>query len=111
MMIVVRPRAALERVLDEALALGVERARRLVEDHDDAGSLRNSRAMAMRWRWPPESFYFATSDAGGAFALDAVPPGRYTLVAWHERLGRVERTVEVGAGAEAVVAIEMGGRP
>ena len=28
--------------------------------------------------------YFAVTDADGKFALSAVPPGKYTLVAWHE---------------------------
>ena len=54
--------------------------------------------------------YFATTDASGAFALDSVPPGSYTLVAWHERLGRVEQRVTVGAGAAAEVTVELGAR-
>jgi hypothetical protein len=51
--------------------------------------------------------YFATSDAAGAFALDAVPPGRYTLVAWHPRAGRVERAVTVAAGQAATVSVAL----
>lgn len=49
--------------------------------------------------------YFATTSADGRFTLDAVPPGTYTLVAWHERLGRVERQVTVGEG-EAEILFE-----
>ncbi|MDF1506075.1 carboxypeptidase-like regulatory domain-containing protein, partial [Roseisolibacter sp. H3M3-2] len=52
--------------------------------------------------------YYATTDAAGTFALDSVPPGRYTLVAWHPRAGRVEQEVTVTAGqtvsAELVLA-------
>jgi uncharacterized membrane protein/plastocyanin len=47
--------------------------------------------------------WFAVTDAKGAFSLAGVPPGRYTLTAWHETLG--ERTAEVtvppGGRAEA----------
>ena len=51
----VRPcSAAVERVLDERLVLGVEVAGGLVED-DDAGSLSSMRAMASRCFSPPES--------------------------------------------------------
>src|SRR5262245_1848562 len=28
--------------------------------------------------------YFTTTDASGAFVLDGLPPGQYTLAAWHE---------------------------
>lgn len=48
--------------------------------------------------------YFAVTDANGAFRLDSVPPGRYHLMAWHER-GRKTLTqdAEVKAGAETKV--------
>ena len=44
--------------------------------------------------------YFAVTQRGGAFTLDSVPPGRYRLVAWHERFGTRERTVTVDPGAK-----------
>ena len=31
--------------------------------------------------------FFAISGANGAFTISGVPPGQYTLVAWHEKLG------------------------
>ena len=31
------------------------------------------------------SLYYATTDETGAFTLPGLPPGNYTLVAWHER--------------------------
>lgn len=33
-----------------------------------------------------DSVHHATSDARGTFALDGVPPGRYRLSLWHDRL-------------------------
>src|SRR5881296_3815683 len=43
----------------------------------------------------PHSFY-AVTDAGGQFALTGLPPGRYTVRVWHERLGTVSREIIVG---------------
>jgi plastocyanin len=42
--------------------------------------------------------FFAVTGDDGAFALKQVPPGRYTLVAWHERLGTQEKQVTVEDG-------------
>lgn len=49
--------------------------------------------------------FHATTGADGHFALPPVPPGEYTLRAWHERLGAVEQKVTVTAGAEASVSV------
>jgi hypothetical protein len=51
--------------------------------------------------------YFATTGAGGQFALGDVPPGSYRLVTWHERLGRVVTPVTVAAGQAAPVVVRM----
>jgi Carboxypeptidase regulatory-like domain len=37
--------------------------------------------------------FFATSDALGQYKIEGLPPGQYTVVAWHERFG--EKTVEI----------------
>lgn len=42
--------------------------------------------------------YFATTDATGHFAIKDVPPGNYTLVAWHETAGEKSGPVVVAAG-------------
>ncbi|MGH7822026.1 MAG: hypothetical protein ACREQ9_19870, partial [Candidatus Binatia bacterium] len=41
--------------------------------------------------------YVAVTDERGAFELSDVPPGRYTLKVWHERLGLLERPVMIAA--------------
>ena len=41
--------------------------------------------------------YFQVTGADGSFSLKNVPPGTYTLVAWHESLGPMEQSVTVGA--------------
>jgi plastocyanin len=43
------------------------------------------------------------SDANGAFTLDNVPPGTYTLTAWHETYGTQTQKVTVAAGKPVTV--------
>ncbi len=46
--------------------------------------------------------YFAVSSADGAFQLPKLPPGRYTIGAWHEGLGQLRREVKVGKAPKKV---------
>ena len=49
---------------------------------------------------------FAVPDDDGRWALD-VPPGEYTLVAWHERARPIRRTVRVTAGGTLVEDVDI----
>jgi plastocyanin len=40
--------------------------------------------------------YFSISDADGKFEIKNVPPGKYTVVADHRKLGKQSQAVEVG---------------
>jgi len=40
--------------------------------------------------------YYAVTSADGSFSLKGLPPGTYTIEAWHERLGTQTQTVTVG---------------
>ena len=40
--------------------------------------------------------YFAVTDKAGTFELKTVPPGTYTIEAWHEKLGRQTQSVTLG---------------
>jgi hypothetical protein len=40
--------------------------------------------------------YFAVTASGGAFELKGLPPGTYTVEAWHEKLGTRTQSVTVG---------------
>jgi hypothetical protein len=53
--------------------------------------------------------YFATSDAAGNFTIAQVPPGTYTINAWHEKLGETKKTVTVKAGGTAMVDFAYAG--
>ena len=50
--------------------------------------------------------YFAVTDATGVAKLD-LPPGTYTLEAWHERFGTKTQTVTVEAGKPASVSFQF----
>jgi hypothetical protein len=39
--------------------------------------------------------YYAVTDETGAFELKGVPPGTYTIEAWHEKFGVQTATVTV----------------
>jgi hypothetical protein len=55
-----------------------------------------------------ESPYFAVTDESGTFRIDSVPPGKYHLVAWHERgKAQVERDIEVRVDAESRADLKM----
>jgi hypothetical protein len=44
----------------------------------------------------PHPFY-AVSQTNGTFTIPNLPPGQYTVVAWHEKYGQQEQQVTVGA--------------
>jgi hypothetical protein len=37
--------------------------------------------------------FYAVTGPDGSFSLKGVPPGKYTLVAWHEKFG--EKTLQI----------------
>lgn len=45
--------------------------------------------------------FFAVTDVKGRFEIKGLPPGKYTLEAWHEKLRSVAKEVEVKAGGTA----------
>ena len=51
--------------------------------------------------------YFVVPELDGAFTLDGVPTGRYTLVGWHERVGERTSPVEIAAGARVSVDLAL----
>ncbi|MDH5427011.1 MAG: hypothetical protein OEZ57_01960 [Nitrospirota bacterium] len=50
--------------------------------------------------------YFTVTDEFGAFQLPRLPAGSYTLVIWHETLGRVEQEISVPSQGSVALKIE-----
>lgn len=55
-----------------------------------------------------ENPFFAKSDDTGRYAIRGLPPGEYTVRAWHERLPSVRRKVTVGATGEVRLDFVLG---
>ena len=51
--------------------------------------------------------WFRIPDDNGSFAIDGVPPGSYTLVAWHERIGERRDRVTIRAGATTEITFTL----
>ncbi len=49
--------------------------------------------------------FVAVTEADGQFRFDNVPPGSYTLFAWHERFGTRQQRVKVDANVETRVEL------
>ncbi len=47
--------------------------------------------------------YHAVTDTQGAATIDKLPPGDYTLTAWHEELGELEEKITVKEGEQTAV--------
>lgn len=51
--------------------------------------------------------YFVTPGADGQFTLPNVPPGEYTLVGWHERVGEQQSRVTVASGRATIADVSL----
>ncbi len=59
------------------------------------------------WIWEFEHPYYATTDENGHFQIADVPPGTYTIVAWHEVMGQKESPVTVVPGKPVTVDFSL----
>lgn len=62
------------------------------------------------WVVVSEHPYYAITGADGQFSFDNLPPGKYDLQVWHERLGTMQASATVGAQQPARVTVEMKAR-
>jgi plastocyanin len=51
--------------------------------------------------------FFAVTNADGSFELKGLPPGSYTVEAWHETLGTQTQMVTIGAKEAGTVAFSF----
>ena len=59
------------------------------------------------WIHVVDNPYFAVTLPDGSFSLEKVPPGKYKLRFWHERLGTQEKDVEVPPNGDAKLTVEF----
>jgi hypothetical protein len=85
------------RPLERSLPAGVETVRLKCDIHP----------WMLAWVVVNPNPYFTTTGADGAFSLRELPPGTYTLEAWHEALGTKTAEVTVKEGQEATVSFEF----
>jgi plastocyanin len=62
------------------------------------------------WVVVAEHPFYAITDADGRFALPGLPPGRYTVRVWQERLGAISREIVVGDQDPTTITVEMTAR-
>ena len=62
------------------------------------------------WFRKVENPYYAFTDEAGAFRLDQVPPGTYTLIAWHPKFPR-EQKQEVTITENGAIAVDFSFKP
>lgn len=54
-----------------------------------------------------ETPHFALTDQTGRFEIKEVPPGKYTLVAWSERLKETKQPVTIESGKNVTVDVTL----
>jgi hypothetical protein len=59
------------------------------------------------WILELDNPYYTTTDAEGHFSIRDIPPGSYSLVAWHEAAGQSSERVVVEAGRTAQVKMML----
>ncbi|HET9212083.1 MAG TPA: carboxypeptidase regulatory-like domain-containing protein [Thermoanaerobaculia bacterium] len=55
--------------------------------------------------------YYAVSGEDGTFSIPNLPPGKYTLEAWHEKLGTQTREVTITPGRMVVADFDFKPKP
>ena len=53
--------------------------------------------------------YFAVTSPDGSFEIRNVPPGSYTIAAWHEKLGAQEQTVMISPSGAVAASFQFKG--
>jgi hypothetical protein len=67
----------------------------------------DSHGWMLGWIFASENPYNAVTAKDGTFTISDVPPGSYTLVAWHEYTGEMEIPVTVKPKDAAQLSIEL----
>lgn len=63
------------------------------------------------WLFIAENPYAVLTDGNGDFSIQNIPPGTYTLKAWHPVLGIQSAQVNISKNEEAHIEIQFGEKP
>lgn len=63
----------------------------------------NRHDFMQNWLYVVDHPYFAISDQDGRFAIHQIPPGRYTVLAWHPILGEQRQDVHIASGGQVTL--------
>ena len=61
------------------------------------------------WIYVADSPYYALVDADGGFEIGDIPPGVYTVSAWHPHVGMLEQEVTLGPASQTEIVFEFDG--
>jgi len=53
--------------------------------------------------------FFAVTARDGSYEISGIPPGQYTIAAWHERFG--EQTAEISIGTRERKTLDFAFKP
>lgn len=59
------------------------------------------------WIYAADSPYWAVTGEDGTFVIEDVPPGEYSITAWHPSLGVQQHRVSLGSGGAAELVLEF----
>jgi hypothetical protein len=54
-----------------------------------------------------DSPYWAVTGQDGTFVIDDIPPGDYSIIAWHPSLGGRQQNVSLGPGGAAEIVLDF----
>lgn len=55
--------------------------------------------------------HYSVTDQSGSFSLPALPPGKYTITAWHETYGEISKEVVITAGETSNLSFVFKAKP
>ncbi len=59
------------------------------------------------WIYAADSPYWAVTGQDGTFVIDDIPPGDYSIIAWHPSLGVRQQNLSLGPGGAAEIVLNF----
>jgi hypothetical protein len=59
------------------------------------------------WIYAADSPYWAVTREDGTFVIEDIPPGEYSITAWHPSLGMRQQRVSLGSGGAVEIVLDF----